>query len=354
MIQRKAAAARGARVSCRLLLSFVSCCGAAGAVFADAPAGASRWSLLEDNDGMVTHDDKHYTQGFRFSDLLPEPEPGGMQQGVLDAAAAVLPPYREAAGDVRRMEWIALGQSIFTPSDTHRNPPDPKDRPYAGWLYTGLALFNEHDGQGLDSLELLGGVVGPWALARQAQNTFHRVFSFGNSYGWSSQLANRGAVQFSFDRKQRFSYRFNRGPAIDAIPEAGFSVGNVFRYVDAGAMLRFGNALDVDYGPERIRPAASGTGWFNERADHSGGPRFYLFTGMQTRWVFENVFLDGATGLGLPGLARKPAVTDFYAGGAFLFAHDLRADFSATRRGREFGSQGADDIFGSASLTLSL
>src|ERR1041385_860811 len=97
---------------------------------APAAAQAQRWALLEDNDGMITHDDKHYTQGFRFSDLLGEPAAGGWTDAGFDLVGRVLPPYRRQLGSRRRIEWIALGQSIFTPEDSERNPPDPKDRPY--------------------------------------------------------------------------------------------------------------------------------------------------------------------------------------------------------------------------------
>ena len=42
---------------------------------------------------------------------------------------------------------VFLGQSFFTPKDKSRNPPDPTDRPYGGWLYGGVSLLQEAGGQ---------------------------------------------------------------------------------------------------------------------------------------------------------------------------------------------------------------
>lgn len=326
------------------------------AVQAEPPNSNHRWTLLEDNDGMITHDDRHYTQGLRVSDLLPETSPGSPDDMLFDDLGSVLPMYRRSGGSHRRIEWSPLGQSLFTPADTQLNPPDPTDRPYAGWLYLGGALLqeNRHGGRvsGLNSLELTAGVVGKWALGRQVQSTFHRTFGFGNAYGWSEQLANRAAVQLSYDRKQRFELRSGNGFNVDLVPEAGFSVGSVLRDVDTGLLLRIGDDLQADYGPDRIRPAPSGTTYFDETAIGEWSVRGYFFVGAQERWTFYNRFIDGSRELGSPGLDRRDAVTDLVAGFSLLIGRDCRMDFSGTRRSREFATQQTNDAFGSASLTV--
>lgn len=327
-------------------------------VAAEPVDGGQRWSVLEDNDGMITADDRHYTQGFRLDDLLPEIRPGGAADGLFDGLGAWLPMYRRGGDSHRRIEWSPVAQSLFTPADKERNPPDPTDRPYAGWLYTGVDLLqeNRHGGwaSSLNSLELTGGVVGKWALGRQVQSTFHRTFGFGNAYGWSDQLANRAAVQLSYDRKQRLALLRGGPLSLDIVPEAGFSVGSVLRDVDAGVLLRLGDGLQSDYGPDRIRPAPSGTAYFNEAALGDHDLRAYGFAGLQQRWVFYNRFIDGSRELGDPGLQRRDAVTDLVAGISLLVGRQSRLDFTATRRSREFATQQSNDVFGSASITLRL
>jgi hypothetical protein len=327
----------------------------AAPVTATAQAGilnaATRWYLTEENDGMITHDDRHYTQGLRFSALLPGVAEGGLEDKAFDTIGAVLPMYRNAPGVQRRLEWIALGQSIFTPSDSKKNPPDPTDRPYAGWLYTGFSILQENDGHSLHSLELLGGVVGSWSLAHQTQETFHHAAAFGQAYGWDYQLGNRGALQLSYEYRRRFGLHFQDGYGVDLVPEVGLSMGSVMRYLDAGALLRFGNTLGADYGPVHVRPALSGTAYFDERAVVPRHFHYYVFAGAQTRWTFYNRFIDGGAELGAP-LDRTDAVTDLLAGVSFLIGHTARADFTATRRDREFATQHGDDVFGSATLAI--
>jgi len=321
--------------------------------FADTTADShSRWTVLEDNDGMISHHDQHYTQGFRYSGLLPSPVSGGFEAELFSALGHVLPMYRPDPDADPRIRWIVLGQSIFTPSNTDESTPDPTDRPYAGWLYTGVDLLQDNRGQDLNNLELLVGVIGPWSGADRAQDSFHTVFGFPDAHGWSAQLANRGAFQLSFDRKQRISVQWDGRWAADVVGEAGFSVGSVFRYADVGILLRVGDALAVDYGPDRIRPAPSGGGYFKPQALPAGYFHSYAFIGTQTRRVAYNRFIDGATELGGPSLNTNRVVTDLVGGCSLFFGKSVRADFTATRRSREFANQHGDDLFGAAALTV--
>ena len=193
----------------------------------------------------------------------------------------------EGAGEVSRRYEILFGQSVFTPKDTAREDPDPDDRPYAGWLYGGVGLIQDTDRRRLDHLELLAGVIGPDAFGEEAQNDYHQFIGVDKSRGWDEQLHNEPGVMLSYERKWRFLQPIGGGFAVDAIPELGITVGNVMDYVQAGGMLRFGKNLEADYGPQRIRPALSGTPYFN--SDYLDGPfGFYFFVGTQGRAVARN------------------------------------------------------------------
>ncbi len=89
-----------------------------------------RITILEENDGLFFNSDKHYTQGFRISDLHPVTAPG-FWNGAFDLLGSVAPIFAPGGN---RQESLFLGQSIFTPKNTQLRPPDPRDRPYAGWI----------------------------------------------------------------------------------------------------------------------------------------------------------------------------------------------------------------------------
>jgi lipid A 3-O-deacylase len=205
--------------------------------------------------------------------------------------------------------------------------------------------------------------VGPAALGKEVQNGSHVLLGWSEAEGWSYQLHNRATAQLSYDIKRRLGLPISGDLAIDAVPEAGISMGNVFRYVDAATLLRIGNALGVDYGPEHIRPAASGTAWFDGDALGAGFPRGYLYTGFQSRRVFYNVFIDGSSEVAMPGIMRRSSVVDVLVGGALFLPWAIRVDFAATRRGRQYYDQrcyqsgpphDCDDVFGSIVVSMNL
>jgi hypothetical protein len=136
--------------------------------------------------------------------------------------------------------------------------------------------------------------------------------------------------------------------AIDVMPELSASLGNVLTYAGAGAMLRFGRNLDVDWGPDRIRPGLAGTG-YARRGDGFG---WYLFAGLEGRAVAYNAFLDGPWLRASPDVEKKPFVADFQAGAALTW-RGFRFAYTYVVRTREFDGQENSDRFGSLTLTAS-
>lgn len=307
-------------------------------------------AMGEENDVLPTGSDRHYTQGLLLSLLGPPLQRGGWLDRRVDALGRVLPMF---AGDAdasvqRRIEFMPLAQSIFTPRDLSRPMPDPKDRPYAGWLYGGFGLLQENGGDRVHDLELLLGVVGPSAIASNAQDVFHNVLGLHDAAGYDHQLADRAALQLSYTTLRRVALGAAHGIGFDVVPEAGFAVGSVYRDLEAGALLRLGTGLDADYGPQRVRPALSGTALRHPRA---GGVRYSVFTGLQLRYVDANSFIDRAVEVAPMALSRRPWVADFYGGCTLYLGRRFNLDFTATRRTREFVGQQASDVFGSLRLS---
>ncbi len=324
---------------------------AAAAHAGDASGADDPWrmNLLEENDSLYTHTDKHYTQGLRISALSPRI--GDEWTNDLFDWAQIFPTVF-ATGGTRRVA-VFLGQSVFTPVDLDIKPPDPRDRPYGGWLYSGASLLQETGNQ-LENLELDLGVVGPAALGKEVQNDWHQFIGIHQARGWSSQIQNEPGVVLSYERLWRVPIPFLSGAenGIDIVPQLGGSGGNVFTYGEAGALLRIGRHLEADYGPVRIRPALSGTDYFNSAAlgDDVG---FYVFAGVQGRVVARNIFLDGNSFRQSPSVQHKTFVADLQAGVSAFWSRRLRVDLSVVRRTDEFVGQTRQDIIGTAALAVS-
>ena len=306
-----------------------------------------RITVLEENDSLFFNSDKHYTQGLRISDLHPVRAPG-FWNGSFDFLGSFAPIFAPGGN---RQESLFLGQSIFTPKNTQLSPPDPRDRPYAGWLYFGTSLLQETDKRMLENFELGLGLVGPGALGEQVQNTFHQFIAAETAKGWGSQLQTEVGAVVSYERKLRLPVLGDNDFGLDIIPQVGATVGNIFTYADIGGLLRIGEGLGADYGPIRVRPSLSGADYFDE-SGLDDGRAFYFFAGTQGRAVARNIFLDGNSFRASRSVPKKNLVGDLQAGFSASWSRSLRLDLSVILRSQEFrGQHGTDDIC-TAALTF--
>jgi len=304
----------------------------------------NHFTVLEENDSLFFNSDKHYTQGLRLSYAhAAENDDGSWLQGFANDLAT-----RAFLNDPQGTSEYAVffGQSIFTPTDKSSVPPDPHDRAYAGWAYVGFSLLEEKQGT-LDNAEIDLGVVGPPALGKQVQNDFHQFIGAPLARGWSSQLQTEPGAMVSYERLWRVPLTANAETpgafGIDIVPQVGGTVGNVFTYAETGALLRIGTGLGADYGPVRIRPALSGTDYFDPRG--LVGIRYYFSAGVQGRVIGHNIFLDGNTDRSSPNVDKRPLVGDAQGGFTLLWSKHVRTDISVVLRSKEFyGQKGVDDI----------
>jgi len=351
------AAGLSCRVSLRKLLVVPAVLAAAG-VQASGDSSQGWLSLNAENDNFVVDQDRHYVNGLNFAYLTPTLGPGQGWTGrsalaVTDALPLVFP--TDATLIDTRIEWTPLGQQIFTPSNKSASVPDPSDRPYAGWLYSGLSLMQDDDARQLNSLSVSLGIVGSGSLGRQVQNGFHSAFGYGSANGWDHQLKNEPALTIAYQRKWRFSTVLlpARGLEADVVPELGATLGNVLLYGEATTTLRLGWGLDASYGPRLLQPGPTAGGYFNpERAARSWGG--YLIAGFQGRAVEHNIFLDGNTYQDSPSVPKYPWVHDEYFGVSAYGWRRVRMDFTYVRRSEEFHGQNGIDQFGSVDVSFRL
>jgi lipid A 3-O-deacylase len=311
----------------------------------------SHVTALEENDSLYFNSDKHYSQGLRLSYLGPDVQPDSFWSGAFGLFGWAGPTVMDSTRDQSRHYALEFGQSLFTPENKTLRPSDPRDRPYAGWLYVGASLLQETDKRMLENLELQLGAVGPVALGKETQNTFHQLIGQDKAEGWSTQLQNEPGINLSYERKWRLKLLGGGVDGIDIIPEAGATVGNVFTYGEAGGLLRIGHNLETDYGQVRIRPSLSGTDYFN--SDYMAGEYgYYFYAGTQGRVVGQNIFLDGNSFRTSRSVTKKPLVGDLQAGFAFFTSSAFRLDFSVARRTEEFQGQRTPDVIGTAALSF--
>lgn len=294
---------------------------------------AQTFNVVSENDSYVTvAGDRHYTNGIYFS-WTSDSDRGGREF----ARALMLP----GAADAGWRHGYFLGQAIFTPENLTAFNPPANDRPYAGWLFGGARLYRD-SGDRLDKIEAMLGVVGPMALGGDVQKFWHAAFIPGAAHiqGWHAQLRDEPGLVLSEQRIWRMPLA--DGPLqLEALPEANVAIGNVYDYAGIGTMLRLGHNLGADWGPPRIAPAQQGSDFQDVESF-----AWYAYGGGEVRAVARNLFLDGNSFHGGPGVSKKAIVGDINTGAALLFPH-IRVTLGYTLRSKEFRSQKGEDEIGS-------
>jgi len=321
-------------------------CALMAASLAAGGASAGTYTVQIEND-RIAKTDRHYTTGTRLNWVSDQATDSPIwAKDLLD--------YMYPLADLRAGRvGLAFGQNIFTPEDTASRDLIVDDRPYAGWLYGGISAHAETTRADsglsidvLDTVELDIGVVGPLALGEQVQNNFHDLIGVDRSNGWHHQLKNEPAVLFIAERRWRHEPLAFASADWDIIPHAGVSLGNVMTLVKAGATLRVGDGLDVDYGPPHVRPTLSGLAAVSSGTDFA----WYAFAGAEGRMVVHNIFLDGNTFADSHSVDRIPIVADMQLGFAVV-VRDVRLAFTHVFRSREFEGQRRADRYGAVSIS---
>lgn len=310
------------------------------------------FSLYTENDKFFAGTDRNYTNGLKLSALSTD-----LRNFTDDSVPAPIRGLsrlfgRHLDGDKPYKLGLSFGQNIYTPTDTATPAYQPNDRPYAAWLYLGVAFQVYHppataDGVArLDVFEVTGGVVGPAALGREFQNGFHDLIGVDRANGWDHQIHNEPGLNFGYERKYRWATANARTSwGADFIPHAGVSLGNIFTYANAGFEVRAGYALPADFGSNLIRP--SGDSNALKRAPFN----FFLFAATDGRAVARDITLDGNTFRDSYSIDKKHFVADLYAGLGIGTTH-WQLTYAQNYRTIEFEGQDKRSVFGSISLSF--
>ncbi len=287
--------------------------------------------------------DRHYTNGMLFSYQTGENRVWNWLDGW--ARRHYFPDP-----DVRLHASLAVGHNLYTPEDISTTELVTDDRPYAGWLHVDLGLVGQVDDV-LRTMQLSFGMVGPAAKGEEFQKWIHKVIDSPEPMGWDNQLNNEPTMMLLFEQKWRnvFSPGFFRGLGLDVdlSPHGSVALGNVFTYGGVGGTVRLGQGLERDFGPPRIQPAPPGSGFCTPR----GGFAWYLFGGLDGRFMLHNIFLDGNTFTDSHSVDKNYLVGDLVVGAA-ISGLGMHLGFSYVVRSPEFEGQTRPDRFGSFTLSF--
>jgi hypothetical protein len=319
----------------------------------DHPKSGGTISLYFENDTFVGTD-RNYTSGVKIGWSSAD-----LSKFSDSAVAKPVLPALEAAPFINESSYqknllLALGQNIYTPNDTQATTLIPNDRPYAGWLYLGAGVVWKN-AKVRNSVVLEMGVVGPWSFAQETQRLAHDLIHTDHPLGWDNQIHNEFGAVGIYERTWRWPEHERRsGLDWEFLPHAGFALGNVATYANAGAEVRFGLNLPDDFGTSAIStstitstPVDGLMGADRPSADFG----IHVFGRVDGRAVGHNIFLDGNTLRDSPSVGHKVFVADLSAGVAANYRNTEIA-FALVYRTKEFDGQETEQIFGTISVNV--
>jgi lipid A 3-O-deacylase len=311
------------------------------------------FQVFYEND-LFGDTDRYYTNALQMTwlskDLKQYKEDVRLPAWSLPLIRAV--PFAHVPGSTHNI-GLLFGQQIFTPADIAATDLLVDDRPYAGYVYAGIALHSKTATK-LDTIEIALGVVGPAALGEQVQNTVHDFRDIAQARGWDHQLDNEPAVRFSWQRKWR-NYRAMLTDILcyDLLSHTGVTLGNVRTGADAGVELRMGYNIPMDFGSDVIRPGAG----VSAPVSIFGYPHIpdfgvHLFAGTRAEAVFRDIFLDGNTCKSSHSVDKKPLVMELSAGIAATYKR-IKLTYRHVFRTKQFDNQSRGHVVGSLALIVS-
>ena len=309
-------------VNARKLAAIVGACALAAA--SHALAEPPRFTTFTFENDFFAGFDQHYTNGVQLAFLVD-----------LDSAPDFI-----KAGSADPQAVVAIGQRMYTPANTDVNPPDPHDRPYAGWLYV-MGDLRTRAGAVVDHLTVTAGTVGPASGAHQTQNAVHRLLGEDTSAGWGTQVRNKGTFMVGYERAWPEVAQTRLGAyQADVSLRVGATAGTPFTYADTGAVIRYGSNLPTDLPVTHISLGPPRDGF-------RGAPQFgwYGWLGLDGRAVAYNTFIQGDTFAGGPSVRRESFGTDVQVGVALVWPR-ARVGFTLVQRSDEFVGQTGPDRYG--------
>lgn len=306
---------------------------------ADAP---DHWtfSLYTANDSSYyvpgSHADRYFTHGTKFT-LTHHPKWGDT---LAQKLGSILPLGHNEKVDIA--VGYLLAQNLYSPVNISDPAPRPKDHPYAAWLYGGMYLQRSVDDREFDHLELNLGMVGPAALGEPIQKFVHHLTNSPQPQGWNYQLHDEVGVNFIYQHKWKFTlFGDNDGDlTLQAIPQAGFTLGNINRNLNGDITMRLGCNLPTDFGPGRIDDVVSAT-----TTGPMAGLSLYGFVRVGGRYVEHDLLLSGNNDHNSYGVAEEPWVGELQYGVALAWKR-LAVTWSNRHITKEFETQTANHIIG--------
>lgn len=139
----------------------------------------------------------------------------------------------------KKITEFRIGQYIYNPRFINAEAVTINDRPFTGYLFAEAGRSFFYQSESVLKTDFQVGFMGPNALGKETQESFHHIIGYKEVFGWENQLHNAFAVQAHvMYSKKMFPAKHN--DFIDLHFQSEANVGTIFDGVSTGFLTRIG------------------------------------------------------------------------------------------------------------------
>jgi hypothetical protein len=132
-----------------------------------------------------------------------------------------------------------IAQLMYTPDNIATKEYQPDDYPYAGALYVTHTLYSYNARKKFDfQTELLVGMAGPDAFAKETQTFIHHLINYQPPMGWDHQGKNKILLNINFAAEKQLAASHGW---MELIGGTELSAGSLYNAVSISSELRVGS-----------------------------------------------------------------------------------------------------------------
>lgn len=229
----------------------------------------------------------------------------------------------------KKITEFRVGQYIYNPRFINAEAVTINDRPFTGYLFAeaGRSFFYQSESVLKTDFQL--GFMGPNALGKETQESFHHIIGYKEVFGWENQLHNAFAVQAHvMYSKKMFPSIHN--DFIDLHFQSEANVGTIFDGVSTGFLTRIGfKKLQPIYDSNLHDASVSSVPQYNIR-------EFYFYAMPSVNYQFYDATIEGSMFSNTSPLTFELEPLRFNAEFGLKYRHNnFNMSYSFIYRGRE-------------------
>lgn len=139
----------------------------------------------------------------------------------------------------KKITEFRIGQYIYNPRFINEAAVTINDRPFTGYLFAKAGRNFFYQSESVLKTDFQLGFMGPNALGRETQESFHHIVGYKEVFGWENQLHNAFAVQAHVMYSKKL-FPAEHNDFIDLHFQSEANLGTIFDGVSTGFLTRIG------------------------------------------------------------------------------------------------------------------